>query len=52
MTMVLHLGFITAATLLNGGQPNFARCLAVSWTGTLDIHFGAVAPDGIFPGAK
>jgi len=27
------------ATPLNGGQPNFARCLAVSWPGTLYIHF-------------
>jgi len=26
---------ITAPTSLNGGQPNFARCLAVSWAGTL-----------------
>jgi len=33
-------GFVTAPTSLNGGQPNFARCLAVSWTGTLCIHFG------------
>ena len=31
--------FITAATSLSGGQPNFARCLAVSWAGTLYIHF-------------
>jgi len=36
---VSHLGFVTAATSLNGGQPKFARCLAVSWTGTLYIHF-------------
>ena len=42
---VSHLAFFTAATLLTGGQPNFARCLAVSWlvhyiyTGTLYIHF-------------
>jgi len=27
---VLRLGFITAPTSLNGGQPNFARCLAIS----------------------
>jgi len=27
--------FITAPTLLNLGQPNFARCLAVSWAATL-----------------
>ena len=30
-----RLGFGTAPTSLNGGQPNFARCLAVSWAGTL-----------------
>jgi len=36
---VLHLGFVTAATLLTGGQRNFARCLAVSWAATLYIHF-------------
>jgi len=33
------VGFVTATALLNGGQPNFARCLAVSWAGTLYIHF-------------
>jgi len=27
----LRLGFITAATSLNGSQPNFAQCLAVSY---------------------
>jgi len=37
---------VTAATSINGGQPNFARSLAVSWAGTLYIH------DGILPGAK
>jgi len=30
----------TAATSLNGIQPNLARCLAVSWAGTLFTHFG------------
>jgi len=30
-------------------QPNFARCLAVSWAGTL---LGALAPNGILQGAK
>jgi len=40
---VSRLGFVTAPTSLNGGQPNFARCLAVSWAGTLYIHFRAVA---------
>jgi len=50
---VLRVGFITAATSLNGGHPNFARCLAVSWTGTLYIHFQRFLPsDGILPGAK
>jgi len=28
-------GFLAAQTSLNRGQPNFARCLAVSWAGTL-----------------
>jgi len=31
---VSRLGFLTASTSLNGSQPNFARCLAVSWAGT------------------
>jgi len=26
---VSHLRFVTAPTSLNGGQPNFARCLAI-----------------------
>jgi len=33
-----RLGFVTAATSLNGSQPNFAQCLAISWAGTLYIH--------------
>jgi len=41
---VSHLGFITTATLLNGSQPNFARCLAVSWTGTLCTFSADLAP--------
>jgi len=42
-----------AATSFIGGQPNFARCLAVSWAGTLHIHFrGLLPPDRILPGAK
>jgi len=50
---VSHLGFTTAATLLNGGEPNFARCLAISWAGTQYIHFrGLLPPNGILPGAK
>jgi len=45
--------FVTAPTSLNGGQPNFARCLAVSWAGTLYAHFwGLLLLNGIFPGAK
>jgi len=35
-----RLGFVTAAKSLSGGQPNIARCLAVSWAATLCIHFG------------
>ena len=43
---------VTAGTSLTGGQPNFARCLAVSWAGTLYIHFRELLPpDGILPGA-
>ena len=38
---------------LTGGQPIFARCLAISWAGTLYIHFlGLLPPDGILPRAK
>ena len=49
---VSRLAFVTAATSLTGGQPNFARCLAVSWAGTLYIHFrGLLPPGGILPGA-
>ena len=36
---VSRLGFVTAPTSLNGGQPNFARCLAVSCAGTIYIFF-------------
>jgi len=47
------LGFITAATSLTGVQPNFTRCLAISWAGTPYIHFqGLLPPDGILPCAK
>jgi len=35
---VAHLVFVTAATALTGGQPNFARCLAISYAGTLYIY--------------
>ena len=43
--------FVTALTLLNGGQPNFARCSVVSWAGTIYIYiFGGSCPNGILPG--
>ena len=49
---VSRIGFI-AATSVTGGQPNFARCLDVSWAATLYIHFrGLLPPDGILPRAK
>ena len=41
---VSRLGVITAPTPLTGGQPNFAPCLAVSWAGTLYIHFLGSCP--------
>jgi len=48
-----RLDLFTAATSLTRGQPNFERCLAVSWAATLYIHFrGLLPPDGILPGAK
>jgi len=50
---VSYLGFLTAASSLTGGQPNFVRCLAVSWAGTIYIHFRGLFPrNGILPGAK
>jgi len=49
---VSRLGFVTARTLLNGGQQNFAGCLAISWTATLYIQFwGLLSHNGILPGA-
>jgi len=44
--------FVTAPTSLNGGQPHFARCLAVSWAGTLYTFLGLLPPNGILSGAK
>jgi len=41
---VSWIGFVTALTLLNGGQPNFARCLAISCAGILYIHFWGLLP--------
>ena len=47
---VSRLGFVTSLTW---GQPNFAKSLAVSWAGTLYIHFRQLlTPDGILPRAK
>ena len=47
---VSRLGFVTAPTSLNGGQ---SRCLAVSWAGTLYIHFRRLLPPNwILLGAK
>jgi len=37
--LVSRVGFVTEPTSLNGGQPNFARCLAVSWASTLYIIY-------------
>jgi len=38
---------------LNGSQPNFSRCLAVSWVGRLFIHFRRLLPhNAILQGAK
>jgi len=36
---VPRLGFVTEPTSVTGGQPNFARCLAISWAATLYMHF-------------
>ena len=47
---VSHPGFITS---LNGGQQNFARCLAVSCNDILYMHFeGLLPPNGILSAAK
>jgi len=37
------IGFVIAATSLNGYQPNFARCLAVCWAGEGATYFPRVA---------
>jgi len=39
---VSRLAFVTTATSLSGGQPNFPRCAAISLAGTLYIHFGGL----------
>ena len=41
---VSRLGFVTTLTLLNGGQPNFARCLAASCAGRIFIRFEGSCP--------
>ena len=41
---VSRLAFVTAATSLTGSQPNFAPYLAVSWAGTLCVHFRGSCP--------
>ena len=41
---VSRLAFVTAATSLNGGQPNFARSLSVLWASTVCIHFRELLP--------
>jgi len=44
---VSRLSFVTAATSLTGGQPNFAQCLAVLCACALYIHFWRfLPPDG------
>ena len=38
---ISRLGLVTASTSLNGDRPNFTRCLAVFWAGTLyTLFFG------------
>ena len=53
ISTVSCLGFVTAPKSLNGRQPNSVQCLAVSWAGTLYIHFWGLLPSNrILPGAK
>jgi len=50
---IMYFGFVTAPASLNGGQPNFARCLIVSWADTRYIHFWCLLfRIGILPDAK
>ena len=53
ISTVSRLGFLTAPTLLNGDQPNFARCLAVSCA-VYNIYtfWGLLLPKGIFSAVK
>ena len=41
---VSRLGSVTASTSHNGGQPNFARCLAVSWAGNYTFSLEGSCP--------
>jgi len=41
---VSHVHFVAALTSLTGDRQNFARCLAVSWAGTLYVHFRGSCP--------
>ena len=41
---VSGVGFVTVAMSFTGGQPNFARCLAVSWAPILYIHIRGLLP--------
>jgi len=49
---VSRVGFVTSPMSLNGRQPNFAWCLAVSWAGTLIFSFGSSCPQGNFARRK
>ena len=50
---VSRLGLVIEPMTLNAGQPNFARCLAISCAGTLYVHFRVLLPpNGILPGAE
>jgi len=47
-----RLGFVTAPTSLDEYQSNFSRYSAVSWAGTLYVHFwGTLPSNGILLGA-
>jgi len=50
---VSHLGFVTAPTSLNEGQPNFAQCLPhlLDWY-TIYTFLETLVPNGILPRAK
>ena len=51
--MAFCFSFVTAATSLNGSQPNFAQCLALTGAGRLHIYFRRLLlRNVIFPGSK